>query len=491
MTIPVQDACAPAAPRQRPHRGRTLAAAACLALASPLAAAEPLGLDEAIQRATDTSGDVQGARLDADAKAQEAQAVAGLGLPRVDAYAFAGRVATSVNLDVSNVAALVNPVVSGVDQAVPVAQIPPLPNVLSTNRYLSLSSPGVGVSWPIFTGGRIQALHGVAEGRATEARSDLQAEREHLQQVTAERYFGAQLAVGAWRLRQDAVDDLMRHHRDALALEAAGMIARADRLRADVALDDARRELSRAESDRDLACVALQRLVGMDQPVDPKTPLFVHAGPIGSLQSFVDAALVRNTAWSKLDAKRRQADETLSLNGSPHAPTVLAVGNYNQNQSHDVLVRPNWFVGIYLTIPIAGGLDRGALRQAAQLERERVEVMAAQARRDLPTLVEVRWRAVENARARFQTMDATIALARENLRLQEAAFRQAQAPAVEVVDARVTLAKVLTERLQAAYDYDLALAGLLQATGEPERLVELARSAEFQVRAEDIPGVAP
>ena len=40
---------------------------------------------------------------------------------------------------------------------------------------------------------------------------------------------------------------------------------------------------------------------------------------------------------------------------------------------------------------------------------------------------------------------------------------------------------MLTERAQAAYDYDLALSALLQSVGEIDRLPELARAAALHV----------
>lgn len=73
------------------------------------------------------------------------------------------------------------------------------------------------------------------------------------------------------------------------------------------------------------------------------------------------------------------------------------------------------------------------------------------------------------------SIDAAYNFAAEYLRIKEEAFKEGAAPSSDVVDAQLNLAKIKTERLQAAYYYDLMLARLLEACGESEMLTEYAR----------------
>ena len=57
--------------------------------------------------------------------------------------------------------------------------------------------------------------------------------------------------------------------------------------------------------------------------------------------------------------------------------------------------------------------------------------------------------------------------------------------ALDEVDARLNLSKVHIERAQTAYAYVMALAQLLEACGEPERLAVLASSADIVLPAEE------
>ena len=56
-----------------------------------------------------------------------------------------------------------------------------------------------------------------------------------------------------------------------------------------------------------------------------------------------------------------------------------------------------------------------------------------------------------------------------------AAFLAGMASSSELIDAELNLAKVRTERLQAAYNYDLMLARLLEAAGVSDEFASYIR----------------
>ncbi|HMW21994.1 MAG TPA: TolC family protein [Burkholderiaceae bacterium] len=434
----------------------------------------------------DSAGGVRSAELDRDARQLQARALDGLGGPTVSATGFYGRVRTAINLDLTQVAQAVNPLVGVVDQVAPALNVQPVPSTFTTYRTVTMASYGLSTVWPMYTGGRFTALQRLADARAQEAVADVQEAQDRSASLTAQRYFSVQLARQALQVRSAALSGITEHRRMALRLEAAGLIAQVERLKADVALDSARRDEARARNDLALARVALARHLGAgrDQPDaqaqwSPTTPLFVHREPVDTLEAFIAAGMVHHPAWVRLAAKRAQADQALALEDHAHTPTLLGLGNYNANRSHDALVQPTWAVGVMLNIPLIDAVDRRRLADAARLQQRRVEENALQAGRDIPTLIEAQWRAMDNARLQFLSMDSSVALARESLRLQEVAFRQSQATSVDVTDASLALAKVETERVQAAYDYVMALARLLEACGEPERLPQLAAAADL------------
>ncbi|MEG0656022.1 MAG: TolC family protein, partial [Mucinivorans sp.] len=77
--------------------------------------------------------------------------------------------------------------------------------------------------------------------------------------------------------------------------------------------------------------------------------------------------------------------------------------------------------------------------------------------------------------------DATIAFATEYLRVKKEGFTQGMVPASDVVDAELNLSKTRTERLAAAYRFDVALTNLLALTSETDRLANYQNSSQATI----------
>ena len=104
---------------------------------------------------------------------------------------------------------------------------------------------------------------------------------EHDLYVTlVQRYFGAQLAGVALDLRKAAVSTIAAHDHSAERMLQEGLISNAERLRAKVSLEDAKRQVEKADNDAQLANVALQRTLRSTNAVQPTTPIFVLSHPL-------------------------------------------------------------------------------------------------------------------------------------------------------------------------------------------------------------------
>ncbi|MCC5863173.1 MAG: TolC family protein, partial [Gammaproteobacteria bacterium] len=112
---------------------------------------------------------------------------------------------------------------------------------------------GLEAVQPLYVGGRIRAGLEVAASGVEAERSAVEATRGELHRVLTERYFGQVLAAEALAVREQTVAALQRHVDDAARLEAEGLIARAERLRAGVALAEALAERDTARAQFSLA----------------------------------------------------------------------------------------------------------------------------------------------------------------------------------------------------------------------------------------------
>ena len=150
-------------------------------------------------------------------------------------------------------------------------------------------------------------------------------------------------------------------------------------------------------------------------------------------------------------------------------PDVYLFAKRELHEEGLTLLDPAWAAGVGATFTLFDGFARKHDTAAARLQLARVETLEARARRDVATLVEKRYREVERSREQFEALAASLDLARENLRVRTRAFEEGLATSLEVVDARLALAHAELERLAAAYEFDVALADLLEASGQADR----------------------
>ena len=136
-----------------------------------------------------------------------------------------------------------------------------LPHFKETLKEQSFPAGMVTATQPIFTGGKI--LAGV---RASEALREVElskagAEKDEVMLSVVNAYLGVLLAENNLKVRQDAVNTIQKHAEKAAKLMEAGLIPLHDKLRGDVALADAQRNLFEAQEKLNIAKMALKSVI--------------------------------------------------------------------------------------------------------------------------------------------------------------------------------------------------------------------------------------
>ncbi len=72
-------------------------------------------------------------------------------------------------------------------------------------------------------------------------------------------------------------------------------------------------------------------------------------------------------------------------------------------------------------------------------------------------------------KTQYFSLQSSVELAKEHLKLRESAFLQGMSTSAEVSDAQNALSLALIERQSVAYNYAIALSRLLALSGEVER----------------------
>lgn len=444
------------------------------------AQANAMSFETAWDRVKTGSDQLAASRAAVDGKSLQAQALKNLGGPVVSlsAAAFAYNANLNVNLDP------INQRLAQINQRLPIPlqnlpiplPVPQFPSSYTYNRYDTGTTKSISAVWPIYTGGANDAVRGFVSAQESEARADADKTGYELATLLVQRYFGAQLAARAAALRQSALNDIRQHDEATAKMLAAGVISRIERLQAQAAYEEAKRNASKAQDDAELAAIALARTVKSDAPVVPDTPLFVLTQPVESLPHFLNEALLRHPGLAKVSAKKAQAEQLHHGEEALRKPQVFAFGQRELKPGN-----ADWVGGIGVRWTLFDSVDRNALAAASGKQIEQAERTELQARSDISLLVEKNWRSVEQARRQFLATEPGVALAHEVLRLRTAALRGGTGTALELIDAEVNQAKVETERAQVAFDYVTALARLLESCGLSEEFSAYVRRADVKV----------
>jgi len=203
--------------------------------------------------------------------------------------------------------------------------------------------------------------------------------------------------------------------------------------------------------------------------------------PVEPIERWTQHGLAAHPGLALLDAKRQQTAQLETIARAALMPEVFAFGTYQFNKEVLTPVEPDWIVGVGVRFTLFDRLDRSSLIAASQRQSAGVTAYTEQARDDISTLIEKRWRELEQARQRYLLLESSIALAKENVQLRERGFGEGLSTSLDLVDARLSLSRAEIDRAQAARDYVVALAELLEASGQSERFNEYAAHADIRI----------
>ena len=476
---------------------RVIVTIATVALCHAALAQQPtstLTFDDALGIALENNPSIEASHYEEQAARRERQAAVGLRMPKVNvfgAYTYLGKdLGIDFNPARDAVGGMASDVISG---GVAAGLIPPeLASALQgklapifgadwkyTIQDRSLGFIGGEVTVPIFLGGKINAANRAARLNEKSAALSGESTRNALVSELVERYFGLALAMQVVDVREQVRRGVESHLRDAEALEEQGMIARSEKLYVEFKLAEAERELANARLQVATLQDALANTLGENGSTE-RTPISVMfvLDDIEGVNYYKEMSQVGNPMLSQVGIKRDLAVEGVKAERSDFFPQVVAMGGgtfYNYQVTN---ILPRWAVGVGINFKIFDGLNREYKYSAAKQTVRRVESLQAKAGQDISVLVEKLYNQLVNYANQLISIESSIAFAEEYLRMKNEAFLEGMTSSSELIDAELNLAKVKTERMQAAYGYDVALAKLLEAAGMSDEFVHYARRAD-------------
>ena len=331
--------------------------------------------------------------------------------------------------------------------------------------------------WPIFTGFKIYSAYDAAKENVNAKKAAFDMAQNTILMDVATKYFTLRLAEELTVLRESTKKNLEEHLARSKKLEEGGQISKAERLRAEVALAEAENALEDSYRDQSLARLALASLLHTDTNLTAITPVLAPEQSFG-MEEFKQLAMDRHPGLRQLRTERKRSQDAVSAARADYYPTV-ALFAYKELYTRDLtILEPEWAVGAKLQWDLfKGGETRSKVSNAKALDRS-LSSMEEQTMDNIGLLVEKRWREMEHAKSRLESLKKTRELAEEAHRSQTLAYEAGLATGLDVVDAELALSRLQVAELKAHYDAVIAWLGLLEASGEVVNAGEMIKDVK-------------
>ena len=331
--------------------------------------------------------------------------------------------------------------------------------------------------WPIFTGFKIYSAYDAAKENVNAKKAAFDMAQNAILMDVASKYFTLRLAEELTLLRESTKKNLEEHLERSKKLEEGGQISKAERLRAEVALAEAENALEDSYRDQSLARLALASLLHTDTNLMATTPVMAP-DELLSMDAYKQLALDKHPGLRQLRTERKRSQDAVSVARADYYPTV-ALFAYRELYTRDLtLLEPEWAVGAKLQWDLfKGGETRSKVSNAKALDRS-LSSMEEQTMDNIKLLVEKRWRELEHAKSRLESLKKTRELAEEAHRSQTLAYEAGLATGLDVVDAELALSRLQVADLKAQYDAVIAWLGLLESSGEVQNAGEMLKNVK-------------
>lgn len=338
---------------------------------------------------------------------------------------------------------------------------------------------GFMATWPLYTGGKINAAIKAHEIESKIGEKDLEKTKNKLITELAQRYYSVKLAEEAVVVRQSVLEGMNKHLHDATKLEENGMIAAVEKMSADVAVSEANRQLDGALKDAKLARLALANTLEVDEVTDKLNSDFFSVPQLENVGFFQESAIENYPDLQKLVLQKELADQGVKVKQSANYPTVFGFGQTILAHNNPILVGEKdnkpWIVGVGVSYTLFEGFKNRNEIKAAKATRESVELFEAKAKSNVKMLVAKLYQDIQKQEDQLKNLNVQEKLAVEYLRVRTKAFSEGFATSTEVVDAEMNLSGIRLMKLQANFNYAIGVASLYEVAGLSQEFLQYTK----------------
>ena len=264
----------------------------------------------------------------------EAEAVKGLGLPRVDlnvrAYAFHNEVDIPLDSFKNNLEQTLSqginnrinqqnlppnisdPLKEGINQTIHsgVGLFPDSANVILEDQVVR---PTVSILMPLYTGGLTSSAKEVANIKAERSQLSSKQQQDVQRFELIQAYFNVQLQKQLLNSSHSNLNAMQTHYSNALKLENQGFISKGQRMQFEVAKNNAQRLEQNTEANLRSSLFQLNNLLQSSQITELSTPLFVNSTQSQSLNGLLKTYQDQSSLIRKMQMDTQLANANVKV----------------------------------------------------------------------------------------------------------------------------------------------------------------------------------
>jgi outer membrane protein TolC len=328
------------------------------------------------------------------------------------------------------------------------------------------------LQWPIYTGGRSDALERAARAEAEAAGADSASARADLRLETARAFWAVVTAAASVAVVERGLARAEANAADVRERFTAGVVPPNEIASADAQVSRARMLLIEARNQRDVAAADLTRLTWADpgQSIEPVARLDAAPAP-PPVETLVDEGRAARSERRALERRIEGLDLQRAAAAAGRRPTVTVAAGFDYARPNPRIFPraerwdDSWDAGVQVSWSLwDGGRTAAEVDQAARLgtaARERL------AEFDSVLALEVRQRAleIESGRAAAAAAEDGVRAATEARRVVTERYRAGVITQTDVLEAEVALLQAELDRTRALAAIRLAEARLARAVG--------------------------
>ena len=349
-------------------------------------------------------------------------------------------------------------------------------NLADYPPYRSSNANSVNLTFPLYTGGRLENQRKHARYGLNTADLNLEDAKQQVKWRTAQAYYQALNYRDTIEVRQEAINLLNEHLRNVQIQYEVGTVALADVLATNVQLANSKQAYNSAQSNYENALATLNNIIGL--PADTDLVLAGEQNYSEYKQSEEDClkyALAHRPDGISATYAVKQAEAAVDSTKAGSRPNISAVvsgsitgeGGFKADQAGG---QERWSAGIQLSWDIFDNNVTSAQVQQAKAQQRKAESVARQQIEQIQLEIRQAYTNLKSAEKNIAVTLGAVKQAEEQFLIAQVRYEEGVDTNLTVMDAQEKLTEARINYSSALFNFHTSKAQLEKAMGVPTEI---------------------